>query len=183
MEQTTTPTPEELGYDTPESSAGNYLRLESKGQKVRIRIVSPPLKFVEEKTFPDKKTGVETTKTVTQYAWLVIHKELVNNEPVKTVKGYKAGAQVYGLIYDLVKNPEWGDPRLYDLEITRTEEHGKYYAVQPLPRPIGPLSEELQKLVDESGLDLKALFLGAPADEGAPHPAGDDDEKDPFAED
>lgn len=161
---------QELGYDAPTRTQGKYLRLESKGDTVRIRIVSKPYRFSETLEINGK------TKEVKRWAWVVIHKEIIDNLRVKTVRAFKAGAMIYGLIYDYVVSEDWGDPTHYDLTITRTEERGRYYTVTAMPKPIGPISEEEKKLVEEAALDLEALFSGdAPADS--------DDEDDPFADD
>jgi hypothetical protein len=161
------------GYDAPEQQGGLYLTLRKAGDKARIRIASRPLKFSEMVKFNDK------TREVFCHAWVVIHKEIVADKPVKTVKGFKGGPMIYSLIYSYIINEEWGDPTHYDLEIVRTEEKGNFYTVTPLPRAIGPISEADLKLVNEAALDLNEMYLGK-SDEETPPPNADDD---PFADD
>jgi hypothetical protein len=165
----------EWGYDAPDqSNQGKYLTLKKAGDKARIRIVSRPLKFSQVQTFEGK------SKEAFYRAFIVIHKEIVDGKPMKTVKGFKAGPMIYGLIYNYVVSKDWGDPTHYDLEITRTEVKGSFYTVTPIPKPIGPISAAEQKMVEEAAIDLEALFLGKDDDEeGAPSPS---DDEDPFAD-
>lgn len=167
---------QELGWEAPVSNSGVYLRLKSKGDKARIRIASRPLKFTEH--YPEKDG--KPAKDATAYGLIVIHKELVNGKPVASVKAFKAGPMIYALLYDLVNNPDWGDPTQYDVEITRTETEGRYYTVQPLPKPMGPISEAHQALLAEANLDLHALFVER--EQKSPDGADSTDE-DPFADD
>lgn len=149
------------GYDAPASSGGLYLRLKDKDQKVRLRMCSEPFRFVDE-----IKLSETERKVVNRAGWIAIYKEVVSGKPNKRVVVFQAGPMVYGLLKDLAENDQWGDPKLYDVEITRTEQAGKYYTVAPLPKPIGPLSEEDALLVSEANLDLEALCLakgGSPA--------------------
>ena len=156
-------------------NGGKYLSLKQRGDSVRIRIVSRPFKFVE--TFAASEANGRPARDVARFAWTVIHKEFVDGKAAKSVKAFKAGMMVYKLIYDLVVNEDWGDPTLYDLQITRTEEKGRYYTVSPLPKPTGPISETEAALVEAAALDLEAMFLNAPT---AGH--DEDDDRDPFAD-
>ena len=65
-------------------------------------------------------------------------------------------------IRELVENPRWGNPFLYDIEIKRVEDPGAgYYAVTPIPDGKGePLTADQQKKIDGSGLDLAAELIG-----------------------
>lgn len=138
------------GYDyEPKSESGIYLRLKSKGEKVRIRIASPPHQFVE--TIPD---GTE----VERFAWIVIDK---SQQPF-VARTFKGGPMIYRLIRDLVKNEEWGDPTQYDVIITRTEEKGKFYTVMPSPKKSEFTAEEREMLM-EANFDLVKLY--APRDQ------------------
>jgi hypothetical protein len=137
------------GYDaSPGTGGGIYLRLKEKNEKVRLRLVSEPYRFV------DVLKTDDGTKALNKAAWLAIHKYMEHGKPHKRVVVFQAGPMVYGLIKDLAENPEWGDPKLYDIEVTRTEQAGKYYTVAALPKPIGPISEEDAALVKDSGIDL-----------------------------
>ena len=156
---------QEVGWDeVNESSGGLYLTLREKGDKARIRIVSAPIKF--EEAFKDTPDKMEV-----RFACVVIHKEIgQDGEVVKNVKGYKYGWQIYKSIQTLWRDADWGDPGEYDLEITRTEEKGKYYTVTPKPKK--ELSEEDKQLVLEANLDLVAMYTGEKAS----------DQEDPFSD-
>lgn len=158
--------PEGYEYEAPKGD-GKYLRLEKKGDSVRVRLVSKPYIFTD--TFNDGTTAQ-------RMAWVVIHKEQVGKDIKKTVRSFKAGPMVYGLIRDLFMDEDWGDPIGYDVEITRTEEKGKYYTV--LPKPNGkPLTDEEKQMVKDADLDLSKLY----APKSGQEPASAD--VDPFAED
>lgn len=160
------------GYPAPKKAPSVYLRLESKGDKARIRLVSMPFFFSEEMERDGK------TRQVERVAWVVIHKELVNGQVVKSVKAFRAGMMIYQEIYAYASSEDWGDPTQYDFEITRTEEKRKYYVVTGMPKPMGPISKEDAALVAEANLNLKALFC---PEEGQQAP--EEDEGDPFADD
>ena len=165
------------GVEVPKSG-GVYLRLKEKGEKVRLRLVSDPIHF-HDVIKGGNKDGSD--KIVSKVGWLAIHKYVENGKPAKKAVCFQSGPMVYGLVKDLAENPEWGDPKLYDIEIVRTEESGKYYTVAPLPKPIGPISAEEQKIVDEANLDLVKLCVK----EGVEAPAAkasEDEPEDIFAD-
>jgi hypothetical protein len=161
-------------YEPPKSS-GDYLKIKEKGEKVRIRLASKPFRFTSE--FEDKKTGKSVVKE--NVAWVVLHKEVIGKEPVVTVKHFRAGMMIYGLIRDFAKDPDWGDPTLYDLEITRTEQDGKYYTVIAKPN-CKPITDEQKKMIEEANYDLTALYIPKEKPFGVPDPTDDDD---PFSSD
>jgi len=161
------------GYDVDygNGSGGVFLRLKEKGQQIRVRLVSEPLHYID--TLPD---GKELKKV----AWVVIHKELVDGKPHKSVKVYEAGPMVFNAIKALVKSEDWGDPTQYDLTITRTEKEGSYYTVHPNPKPMGPLSEDEAALVAEAGLVLKDMV--GPERKTKKAEAEGEDLEDPFSD-
>lgn len=152
------------GYDAePPKGDGLYLRLKEKGETVRLRLISDPYRFVDV-----LKTDFEQ-KILNKAAWIAIHKFVENGKPQKKVVVFQAGPMVYGLIKDLTERKDWGDPKLYDVEVTRTEQAGKYYTVAPLPKPMGPISADEEKLVKEANIDLAKAC--APKDAPIPSPA------------
>lgn len=164
------------GYEAEASQGGGvYLRLKQKGQTVRLRLVSEAYRYMD--TIEDREN--QTSKQIRKVAWIAIAKELVNGQPQKRVVVFQAGPMVYGLIRDLRESPDWGDPRNYDIGITRTEEQGRYYSVTPFPKPIGPITESEQQMVAEANIDLVAACTRG----HEPGPAnGQTGEDDPFAE-
>ena len=165
------------GVELPKGG-GVYLRLKEKDEKVRLRLVSEPLHFHD--VIPGKGDD-GGDKIVTKVAWIAIHKFMEGGKATKKVVCFQSGPMVYGLVKDLAEHESWGDPKLYDIEITRTEEKGKYYTVAPLPKPIGPLSAEETRLVEEADLDLQKLCLkDIPQTE---RPATVEEVEDAFADD
>lgn len=167
------------GVEVPKSG-GIYLRLKDKGEKVRLRLVSEPIHFQD--VLPGKgEDGGD--KIVNKTAWLAIHKFTEGGKPTKKVVCFQSGPMVYGLVKDLAEDPDWGDPKLYDIEVTRTEEKGKYYTVLPKNKPIGPISEEEAQLVADANLDLVKLCIkdnaspvnASESESEAPDPFEDDD--------
>lgn len=144
------------GYDAEVSSgSGHYLRLKKRGDKARLRMVSDPYRYIDVL----KKDG-EQDKILKKVGWLAIHKFMEGGKPQKKVVVFQGGPQIYGALQDLAESDDWGDPKLYDVEIERTEEAGKYYVVRPLPKPIGPLSAEETAMVAECGIDLERACTG-----------------------
>lgn len=144
------------GYEPP---TGPYLRLKTKGEKFRLRLVSDPLHFhdVIPKGNPPDENGVKTDKIVTKTAWIAILKD-EDGAPLRVVC-YDCGPMIYKFVKALAENKQWGDPKLYDIEVVRTQVEGAYYSVSPLPRPIGPLTEREQQMVMDANLDLTKLCI------------------------
>ncbi len=60
----------------------------------------------------------------------------------------------------LVSNPKWGDPKKYDIAITKAKENGKTtYNVQGEP-PIGSPSSEILEAYGKKTINLAALYEG-----------------------
>lgn len=159
------------GTEKAPSSAGPYLRLKTDGQKIRIRMVSDPIKFKKE--YQGKVTD--------SFAAKVINKTLAQDGKtvLKEVMGFGYGWLIYEKIADLCNDSDWGDPTRYDLEITRNGgSPSKFYSVIPKP-PIVALSEEDKHLVAEADVDLVRMFVTKKNDEQRQAQA--DSEYDPFA--
>lgn len=64
-------------------------------------------------------------------------------------------------IKSLVDNPKWGDPKMYDIAITKTgkEMMEVEYSTQGEP-PIGEPSEEIKAAQAAKYVNLEALYLG-----------------------
>jgi hypothetical protein len=60
----------------------------------------------------------------------------------------------------LVKNPKWGDPKMYDIAITKSGEGlDTEYTVQGEP-PLSEPTEEIVKAYKNKPVNLEALYLG-----------------------
>jgi len=130
-----------FGYDYEPKSNSAYVKLVAKGSQAKIRLITEPVKFQEE--FEGKVSD--------KFAWLVIDRADGN------IKGFKGGVSIYKLIRSLALNEDWGDPKNYDLTITRTEEQGNYYTIQPSPNK-SPLTDEEQGKIIASDLSVEKLF-------------------------
>jgi hypothetical protein len=165
------------GYDAEAGSGGGlWLRLKKRGEKVRLRLVSTPCRFVD--TLEDEKTG--ESKQIRKVAWLAIHKEIINGQPSRRVVVFSNGPMVYGILKDLQEDENWGDPTQYDITVERTEESGKYYVVTPLPKPIGPISEEERALVAAADVDWPAICRKQRPAEAETATVGEATAEDPF---
>ena len=162
------------GTEKPPSSGGPFLRLKETGQKIRIRMVSDPIKFKKE--FQGKPQDAFAAK--------VINKTVAadGTTVLKEVMGFQYGWLIYEKISDLCNDSEWGDPINYDLEITRNGgTPSKFYSV--IPKPAKPLTDEEKELVASAEVDLVKMYLTKKDPQQPNQPsAGADDEYDPFAE-
>jgi hypothetical protein len=60
----------------------------------------------------------------------------------------------------LVANPKWGNPKMYDIAITKIVENGKTsYSIQGEP-PISKPSEEIEEAYNKQHINLDALYEG-----------------------
>ena len=68
-------------------------------------------------------------------------------------------ASIQGPIQDLVANEDWGDPREYDITITKTgQKLDTEYSVMPSPRKDAPA--EAVAALSKTPIRLEALFEG-----------------------
>ena len=168
------------GYDAePGSDNSLFFRLKEKGQSARLRLVSEAHRYL------DIIEADGEHKEIKKCAWVAILKEMVGGKPSKRVVVFQGGPQIYGHIRTLTESPDWGDATQYDVTVTRTEVQGQYYTVTPMPKPMGPLSEEEQALVDQADVHLDAIVRKQM--EKAGYKVGEtrtgEEADDPFAED
>ena len=163
------------GYEAEASTGGIFLRLKSKGEKVRLRLCSTACRYTD--TFEDQRTGEKTIRK--KASWLAILKEIVSGQPSKRVVVFTGGPMIYGALKELSESEDWGDPTQYDITVERTEEQGRYYVVTPLPKPpIGPMHADERALLEEAAIDWPAICV-----KGKPGYAAQSAEHDPFADD
>ncbi|MBT7339196.1 MAG: hypothetical protein HN802_05860, partial [Candidatus Jacksonbacteria bacterium] len=68
-------------------------------------------------------------------------------------------ATIQQAIMALVKNEKWGDPKGYDISITKTgADLETKYAV--MPNPHTELSSEIAKAYEDKKINLEALYTG-----------------------
>lgn len=170
------------GYERPATSGGNYAKLED-GQN-RFRILS------------DAKVGWLYWNTDNKPVRLREKPENLpediryeNGKPDKvkhfwafTVWSYRENkiqileltqSSIQGPLEDLVMSPDWGDPKEYDITITKKgQKLDTEYSLQP--SPMRPVPVEAHKAYREARVNLEALFDGKDPFETAPGSQGDD---------
>jgi len=173
-------------YDRkPKEPASPYLRLKSKGDSVRIRIAASP--YRELKVWPaeggEPPLDVVMTGNLSSGQWATLMSDpnfnvnevfhfLVIDRADGGAKVFTTTGGVYGKVRQFATDAEWGDPKSYDLTITRTEQPGKnYYEVVPSPNKSDLTPAELQKI---DGLKV-ADMLPAALPASSPQPDDFDD--------
>lgn len=155
-------------YKRPEGSAGNYTKLIDGANK--LRILSAPVfghlywttdnKPVRSKTPFDgipSDARLDEGKFKPKFFWALA----VYNYAAKAVQVWEiTQASIQGPLEDLAMNSDWGDPREYDITVTKTgEKLDTEYGVMPSPAKAVP--EEAHKAYREAHINLEALFSGA----------------------
>ena len=176
-----------VGYETPETPS-HYMEL-AEGLN-SLRVLSPaivgyewwtetqegerqPVRVRTEAEVPEEVRQTFDRRTRARHFWAFV----VYNYDEKAIQVLVLKQQtIMGAIEALLRNPNWGDPRGYDLLIekshTDTRERDVEYSVMPEPKaPVDPGIEELAK---QMPVNLEALyegqdpFAGAKSDEAQP---------------
>lgn len=177
----------EFGYDIVNeipTATSKYLSFKKgdQGKTIQIRLVSEPRYILQHWIMGDngKQTPVncigekcpycgksvppkEKLKKVAKWGWIVIDRE---DNKVKIFTGPTLIARSIKEISELkdmrTKKLLWGNPLLYDIQITRTEEPGaSYYKVVPIGVGRGELSKEEKKAVVDANYNLEEELKGA----------------------
>jgi len=169
-------------YDhEPRRAPSPYLRLGNKDDSVTIRIASEPYRepkvwlgeppsakpvdSVEialwtPETWADVMRDPTTDYNINEaYSWVVIDRS------DGRAKVFSGSPSVYKNIKNYATMPEWGDPKEYDIKITRTEDPGRnYYTVMALPNKSALTADEktLVGALDMSTLSPNARLLTEP---------------------
>lgn len=148
----------------PREGSSLFLRLKTKGEMAKVRIVAAPYRQV--KVFPTAPGSRPLDEAqVAQFSpgqWISIMRSpdheireayilLVIDRQDGAAKIFEVSGSVYGKIRDYAKNPEWGSPNQYDITVTRTEAPGKaYWDVTPSPNkgPILTSEEDKVRAID-----------------------------------
>jgi hypothetical protein len=162
------------GYKVPKSGGGNYTKLVDGANKLRI-LSAPIMGWVYWNTAgkpvrsrepfaelpsdvrykEEKKTG-ESKPERPKHFWAVV----VWSYTDKMLQVWECTqGTIQSQITDLISNPDWGDPREYDITINRKGEgFDTEYTVQPSPaKPLNPMTESDYK---KANIRLEALFDG-----------------------
>ncbi len=157
-------------YEVP-SSGGNYFKLREGANK--IRALSPPLlAWVYWKDAPEGRRpvrqGFENKPNVAdvKHCWLL---EVWDHHTGSVAVAEFTQATIQEGLRDLVRTPAWGDPRQYDITITRkgTGLETKYTL---MPSPKSALPADIQAAVDASKINLEVMLEG-----GTPFGSADKD--------
>ena len=149
----------------PKGGSSDYLKLED-GKTVTIRIVS---ETYYKRLVTDKQGSIIDTRDFTEdmfdqaegkgfavrdrFVWGVWSRD------EQAAKVFECGASIYSQLKTLAQDPDWGDPRGYDIKITRTGTGlDTKYAVMP-GKNSDPISDEEGNAVLE--LDIEKMVKGA----------------------
>lgn len=155
-------------YDfEPREAPSAFLKLKEKGDRVLIRIASPP--YREPKVWKaDVKAplGADETLALSEAQWYAIMRNpdfnvtetfswKVLDRETGLAKIFSATPGVYKSIKEFAVMPEWGDPKNYDIIVERTEQPGRgYYKVTAMPNK-SDITEAEMKLVDALSIGEK----------------------------
>ena len=142
-------------YNPPEAES-SWLRLEE-GTTV-IRILSHVYHF-QNHYLPDQKKSVDCTGNIATCQWCQKGNKprsrwayYVLNRNTGDVKVFEMGWQIFGSILALAKDKDYGDPRNYDLKITR-KGTGRDTEYTVIPGKAAKLTEDEEKTLAALGVE------------------------------
>lgn len=164
------------GYEVPVSE-GNYLRFEEGANK--FRILSHPVMGYEYWNTAGKPVRLKEVPTTVpsdirldkagkpervKHFWAVAVWHYTRDKKGNDTSSVKlleiTQASIQGQIQALAENEDWGDPRTFDLTVTRKGEGlDTEYNTQPSPKK--PLSDAGIEAMKNKPINLEALFIGA----------------------
>lgn len=131
------------GWDE-ESPSGLFLKINA-GETAQFRIFNPPHKF----------TDVYQGEEKVQFAATVLYRNKV--QKITEVKVYRFGWAIYNQIKELVKDVDYGDPKDYDIAITRTGSTKNDTRYNVIPKPVRPPTPEDKSLIESCDIDLAKI--------------------------
>lgn len=154
-------------YKAP-ATTSSYMKLQ-KGENV-IRILSnaitgyeywnddnKPIRSKEPfSATPNIKLDMDGNPTKVKHFWSFV----VWNYDTKNIEILQINqATIQGNIKALIDDEDWGNPKGYDIKITRSgEKLETKYSVNP--KPAKPVDDEIQAKYNASEINLEALFTG-----------------------
>ena len=154
-------------YEVPVQS-GNYFKLE-KGDNV-FRVLSSAIVGYEywnndnkpmrlerhPETLPADARIEESGKVAIKHFWAFI---VWNYKASKVQMMEITQATIQSAINNLVSDEDWGDPKAYDIKITRTgDKLETEYSVSP--KPHSPIKPDIQSAFSNTPFSLNNLFVG-----------------------
>ena len=160
---------EQDGWNMTPPVMGNYLKVKD-GQTVQVRFIGKPIQYTE--VFQDGSTANRIAAKV-----IYRNKETKTNE----VMGYAFGWSIFKSLQELRNDESWGDLEGYDVAISRTGSGKNDTKYNVIPKPKVPLTDDERATVEQSDIDITAMFVKRelPKDD---EPASGED-YDPFGED
>jgi hypothetical protein len=153
------------GYKRPETAGGSYAKLEDGANKYRIlsgAIVGWLYWTTENKPVRLKERPQTAPADIREgdkikHMWAFVVWSYRDNK-VQILELTQASIQ--GPLEDLVMSDEWGDPKEYDITITKTgQKLDTEYTVMPSPKKAVPV--DAHKAYRETPINLEALFSGS----------------------
>jgi hypothetical protein len=157
------------GYEVPKGGGGNYMKLEDGANKFRI-LGAPvmgweywnkdgkPVRLTEkpDELPEDIRIGQDGKPERIKHFWAF---PVWNYRDSKLQILELTQASIQGPIQDLVTSPDWGDPKEYDITITKKgQKLDTEYGVMPSKPTAVPI--EAHKAYREARVNLEALFSG-----------------------
>lgn len=122
------------------------------GKEVRM-----PYRFKDEDSITPKYQALETETNRFKYFWAFV---VYNRQDLKVQILELTQATIRKAILALVNNPKWGDPKEYDIVITKnktgSEMRDVEYIVTPDPKEI--VDPEITKKYKSMNINLEALY-------------------------
>lgn len=153
------------GYSVPKATS-NYMKFDQGDN--HFRILSEPIlgwldwkdkKPVRTRFTEPKPQPIDPKKPVKHFWAFVVwdYNESDIEKRLKILEVTQAGIQQF--ITNHVSDPDWGDPRGYDLVIRRQGE-GLETVYDTMAKPPKPMHEEISRRWADSNIDLEQLFIG-----------------------
>ena len=153
------------GYEVPKSG-GRYTKLKA-GESVKLRILSSPILGYEKWTNdkqpirwrmneqePHRNDWKQGEKA--KHFWAMV----VWNRNAQQIEVWQVSQiSIQEGIQNLIKNEDWGNPKEYDITVTRTDKDGRT-SYSLVPSNLRPVENGVIDNLHEMTIDLQKLFTG-----------------------
>lgn len=153
------------GYEVPKAG-GKYTKFKA-GEAVKLRILSSPILGYEKWTTGKQPIRWRMNESEPQrndwkpdekakHFWAMV----VYNRNTKQIEILQISqVSIQEAIAGYAQNEDWGNPKDYDVTITRTDKDGRTsYSVMPSPKK--PIEAEVVEQLQDMTIDLQKLFAG-----------------------
>ena len=164
-------------YTPSSGGGGNYTKLQPGENRLRIlsgqalqgwqywNNAGKPVRFAHDQHPGNKPADIREGETVKEVLWTGVY-----NYGTKAIEIWEVTQkQIIGALWAYAQHEDYGDPINYSLNVTRSGSgmETKYTVVAGVPKP---LPAEIQKLADETPLNLAALLTGGSPFDASPAP-------------